>query len=77
MVNLLADLAAALESGGIDIPPDGFLTTEQHAAAAGLSVSQAGKVIRAGVIAGKVERRNFRVRNGSRVVPIPHYRVTL
>ena len=75
MANLLADLAAALAEGGIETPPDGFLTTIQHAEAAGLSIPQASKIIKAGVTAGKVERRNFRIRNGGRVVPIPHYRV--
>lgn len=77
MANLLADLAAALAEGGIETPPDGFLTTTQHAEAAGLSIPQASKIIKAGVMAGKVERRNFRIRNGGRVVPIPHYRVIL
>ena len=75
MANLLADLAAALADGGRETPPADFLTTAQHAEAAGLSIQQASKIIKAGVIAGKVERRNFRIRNGGRVVPVPHYRV--
>jgi len=75
MANLLADLALALANGGIETPPDGYWTTLQHAKAAGLSIQQANKIIKAGVLAGKVERRNFRIRNGARVVPIPHYRV--
>lgn len=75
MANLLADLAAALADGGIETPPEGFLTTIQHAEAAGLSVQQTSKIIKAGVLAGKVERRNFRVRTGARVAPVPHYRV--
>lgn len=75
MANLLADLAATLAAGGIETPPDGYWTTLQHAEAAGLSVPQAGKILRCGVLAGKVERRNFRIRNGGRVVPVPHYRV--
>ena len=77
MANLLADLAQALAAGGVETPAEGFLTSEQHAAAAGLSVQQTGKILRAGLLAGKVERRNFRVRNGARVVPIPHYKVVL
>ena len=75
MANLLADLAAALAAGGAETPPDDFLTTTQHMEASGLSLAQAGKILRAGVLAGKVERRNFRIRNGGRVVPVPHYRV--
>jgi hypothetical protein len=77
MANILADLAAALADGGMETPPADFQTTAEHAAAAGLSVPQAGKILRCGVLAGKVERRNFRIRNGARVVPIPHYRVIL
>lgn len=77
MANLLAELARALEEGGVETPAEGFLTSEQHAAAAGLSIQQTGKILLAGIRAGKVERRNFRIRNGARVVPIPHYRVTL
>jgi hypothetical protein len=77
MANILADLAAALANGGIETPPDGYWTTLQHAEAAGLSVPQAGKILRCGVLAGKVERKTFRIRNGARVVPIPHYRVIL
>jgi hypothetical protein len=77
MANLLADLAKALADGGIEMPDEGFLTAEQHAVASGLSVQQAGKILLAGIRAGKAERRNFRIRNGARVVPIPHYRVTL
>jgi hypothetical protein len=42
-----------------------------------LSIQQANKIIKAGVLAGKVERKTFRIRNGARVVPIPHYRVIL
>ena len=68
MANLLADLAATLAAGGIETPPADFQTTAEHAAAAGLSVPQAGKILRCGVLAGKVERRNFRIRNGGRVV---------
>ncbi len=77
MANLLADLARALEEGGAEIPAEGFLTATAHAAAAGLSVPQTGKILRAGVLAGKVERRNYRIRNGARVIPVPHYKVTL
>jgi hypothetical protein len=77
MANLLADLAVALANGGIETPPDGYWTTLQHAEAAGLSIQQTGKVLRCGVLAGKVERKTFRIRNGARVVPIPHYRVIL
>ena len=75
MANLLADLARALAEGGIETPPADFQTTAEHAAAAGLSVPQAGKILRCGVLAGKVERRNIRIRNGGRVEPVPHYRV--
>lgn len=77
MANLLADLAAALADGGRETPPADFLTTIQHAEAAGLSIQQTSKILKAGVLAVKVERRNFRIRNGARVVPVPHYRVTL
>lgn len=75
-MNLLAALAAALADGGVETPPDDFRTTAEHAEAAGLSIPQAGKILRAGVLAGKVERQTFRIRNGGRVVPVPHYRVT-
>lgn len=74
-MSALSDLAAALADGGTETPPDNFLTTAQHMEASGLSMAQAGKILRAGVLAGKVERRNFRIRTGGRVVPVPHYLV--
>jgi hypothetical protein len=55
--------------------PDGWLTAEGIARALDVSAATAGRVIAAGIRKGTVERRDFKVMRGSRLYPVPHYRV--
>ena len=59
----------------IDKVPDGWMTTVQWAAEEGKSIPRTSAIIRELVRAGHVESRNFVVQAGSRVLPVPHYRL--
>lgn len=74
MANLLSDLVRALADGGIEPVPDGWHTMAELAREAGKSIPRASEVIRRGIAAGLVEVRTFRIRSGSKVYPVPHYR---
>lgn len=60
---------------GVDKVPKDFLTTEQWAANCGKSRPQTGLYIRRLIAVNKVEVRQFRIRTGQRVCPVPHYRL--
>lgn len=74
MANLLADLVAALENGGIEAVPAGWQTARQIASESGKSTARTAEILRDALAAGLIEVRNFRIRSGGRVYPIPHYR---
>jgi hypothetical protein len=74
MANLLADLAAALADGGIETPPPGWQTARELGESSGYASSHSQRIIAEAVAAGMLECRKFRVRCGSRVYPVPHYR---
>jgi hypothetical protein len=74
-VEALHALRDALNTGHVDTVPDGWMTTEQWAAAWGLSRPHAGSLLKQGTAAGTVELRRFRIETGSKVYPVPHYRV--
>jgi hypothetical protein len=57
-----------------NVPP-GWMTTVQWAAEEGKSIPRTSAIIRELVRAGHVESRNFVVQAGSRVLPVPHYRL--
>lgn len=67
--------AAALSSEIVteEVPP-GWLTTKDIAAKLGKGQSTVGAQLGRAVAAGTCERRNFRVRTGSVIRPVPHYR---
>ena len=75
MANLLADLAAALAAGGLEIPGAEWKTSETWAEECGFHRDYALKILRRGIKAGKIEARKFRVMSGGRPAPVPHYRV--
>ena len=68
------NLIEALAAGGIDTVPDGWQTMAQLAADAGKSIPRTSEIVRRAVSAGLVEVRTFRIRSGSKVYPVPHYR---
>lgn len=74
MANLLAELAEALASNGIEPVPDGWQTCKQIAVEEGRSLARTNEILRRGVDAGLVEVRTFRIKAGSKVYPVPHYR---
>jgi hypothetical protein len=74
MDNLLAKLARALDDSGIEPVPHGWHTIAELAREAGKSIPRTSEVIRRAIAAGLVEVRTFRIRSGSKVYPVPHYR---
>ena len=58
----------------VESPEEGFLTTSQWAEAGGLSICSTGKLIRAGIAAGKLEVRSYRVKVGKLVRATDHFR---
>lgn len=74
MVNLLAKLAEALVDNGVEpVPPD-WKTIKGLARECGRSPKRTQELVQAGVEAGLIEVRKFRVRTGGKVYPVPHYR---
>lgn len=74
MANLLMDLAAALANKGDAIPP-GWKSANEWSEECGFKSSRARQLLAAGVAAGKVERRVFRVLMNGVPRAIPHYKV--
>jgi predicted transcriptional regulator len=73
MANLLARLADAF-SAQVDEVPEGWRTADQIAAEAGKSTPTACRYLKQAIAAGLVEMRPYRIRSGTRVYPVPHYR---
>lgn len=74
MANLLARLAQALDDKAIEEVPDGWLTARQICEREAKSTARVLEVLRRAAAAGLVEVREFRIRTGGRVYPVPHYR---
>lgn len=70
----LAALQQAL-SPGEQTPESGFLTSKAWAQAWSLSDSHTYRLLQNGVAAGKVESKKFKVRTGSLLRSVVHYRV--
>lgn len=71
----LAQWCAALSAGVVtDEVPPGWLTLRQIAAKMGKAESTMGAQIGRAVANGACERREFRIRTGSVIRPVPHYR---
>ena len=58
----------------VESPEEGFFTTTQWAKAGGRNISSTGKMIRAGLAAGKLEVRSYRVKVGKMVRATDHFR---
>lgn len=74
-MNLLAELATALASDGIETVPAGWKTARQMSEESGYAQAQTQRIISMSLAAGRLEKRVFRVMAGARVYPVPHYRV--
>lgn len=70
----IKDLESHLSSSGVEVVPEGWLTSRQMADEMGLSVSRTQDIAREQVRSGWLEKRNFRIQVGERVLPTPHYR---
>jgi len=73
-MNLLKELAQALSEGGIDKVPEGWKTARQYASESGVGVAHASGLLKTATEAGMVERKRFRVRAGSVIKAVLHYR---
>lgn len=62
-------------NGQADEVAEGWLTCEQWATATGQSNTNAGKIIKRAVEAGKMEAAKFRIISGGSIRAIPHYRI--
>lgn len=69
---ILARLSEALASNEDTVPP-GFKTRAQWQKEWGCSSSHAKKLLNAGIEAGLIELRKFKVKLGNGVTPTPHY----
>lgn len=74
VTSAIHDLIAALADGGVETVPAGWQTAQQLANECGKSLARTSEILRAGMRAGMVEVRTFRIRAGNKVYPVPHYR---
>ena len=56
------------------VPPEWF-TARDMAEHKGINMRDAQRVIRAGIDAGTIETKKFKIATGTRVYPVNHYRV--
>lgn len=61
-------------NGAPDQPEKGWLTVDQLAERWNMSVTNARRIIRIGYLAGKVQRRMYRIKCIDKVLPVPHYK---
>lgn len=77
----IADWLSALKSAGTgngavaDVVPPGWITRVEFERIAGCSKTQATAKLTRLVTTGHAERRTFRIAQGNRVTPVPHYRL--
>ena len=57
-----------------DKVPDGYWNTEDYMAAYNLSMSSAHRHIKCFVKENLVESKSFKIKTGSRVYPVPHFK---
>lgn len=74
MVNLLAKLADALVDNSAEAVPHDWKTIKAIARECGRSPKRTQELVQAGIEAGLIEVRKFRIRTGGKVYPVPHYR---
>lgn len=70
----IARLESHLKTDGIEKVPSGWLTVNQLAVEMGKAKSTISHIVADQVRSGWMERKNFRIQVGGRVVSIPHYR---
>jgi hypothetical protein len=75
MANLLAELSAALANDGVETVPPDWKSAREIGDQCGYATSQTQRILSDAVRTGRLEMRKFRIRSGSRVYPVPHYRV--
>jgi hypothetical protein len=71
----LALLRRELDKTNSETVPDGWRTARQWAEAWGLQRAHTTALIRAGIEAGRVEMREFKVSSAAGIRRMPHYRV--
>ena len=70
----IKSLESHLSSSGAEVVPEGWLTSRQMAQEMGKAPSTVSHIIAEQVRSGWLEKRNFRIQVGERVLPTPHYR---
>lgn len=66
---------AEVNGARTDTIPKGWITTSQFSLKLNCSIPTANRKMRGLVLAGKAEETSFRIRVGSRILPVPHYRL--
>jgi hypothetical protein len=74
VARMLADELASQREKQTEKPPRGFFTVREIASQSGRSRPRVGEIVRTMVSQGKLEVRNFRIKTGARIYPVPHYR---
>lgn len=69
----LKQLARELAEKQADAVPDGWITREEYARLARMSMCNAGKILAAATKAGLIEMRMYRVATGRGVRNLEHY----
>ena len=73
----LAEWCSVLSSAQpVDAVPAGWMTIKQIAKQTGKAESTIGALVCRAVANGQCKRTNFRIRTGSMVRPVPHYKLT-
>lgn len=71
---LLAKLRSALDQERIETPESGYFTRDQWAARFGIRKTACWELIDEARKCGKVDIKSFRIQNGKRIQPTPHYK---
>lgn len=58
-----------------DDVPEGWITVEGYAGMMGLSVSHSQRILRTLLQQGSVERREFHIPRGAKMIKIAHYKI--
>jgi len=72
--NRLLDALKAESYKSVEVVPKGWFTSAQLASQLGIKTNWMNSNLRILIEAGKYESKLFRIKSGSRIFPIPHYR---